>query len=654
MDDAAKRTLAVLLSLAATVGVIAALAVLTPRQAQAGATMAAFGSDKALAAFLDEQKRAEEAVYEDEKLDSQMVMSETTSAAAGPADAPASPAKVSGNGEAMAAPQQPADRITNTQEADIDEGGIVKARGDLLIILRRGRLFTVSTAGGGMRPVSRIDAFPPGAEPDAWYDEMLVAGDRVAVVGYSYARGGTEINRFRLSPDGRLSFIDSHALHSSDYYSSRNYASRLVGNKLIFYSAMSAGSRQDPLAALPALRQWTPGAKQGAFRRIASGRRVYAPPQVRANKAAASMVHSITTCDLAAERFDCQATAVLGPPARTFYVARGGVYLWVHDQTWSRRKAIPDMLYRMPLDGGAPTAIEVSGAPIDQFSFREAAEGRLLHVLVARDGEGDGMWSAERGKSRSVALLTLPLDQLDDGHAIAGPRLYRTLDSPGQGWALHNRFVGDHLLYGMGADWEERDGDNGLLLVAPLDGGPVVRVTLPHSVDRIELMGPDAVVVGSGSDAVWFSTILLRGRAQAGDRYRLGGAAEAESRSHGFFYRPDNADGTQGVLGLPVSRAARPAYYQLFESSAAMLFLRRAEDRFQPLGQLAASDEGIADDGCLASCVDWYGNARPIFLRGRVFALLGYELVEGDVRGPAIREVGRISFAPPPVTVPRP
>ena len=62
-----------------------------------------------------------------------------------------------------AAEAQPAEPgITNNQEADVDEGGIVKVRGDILVILRRGRLFTVSLAGGGMRPVDSIDAFPPG------------------------------------------------------------------------------------------------------------------------------------------------------------------------------------------------------------------------------------------------------------------------------------------------------------------------------------------------------------------------------------------------------------------------------------------------------------------------------------------------------------
>ena len=68
-----------------------------------------------------------------------------------------------------------AEGITNNQEAGVDEGGIVKNYRDMLVILRRGRLFTVSLAGGGMRPIDSIDAFPPGVSGRGdWYDEMLV------------------------------------------------------------------------------------------------------------------------------------------------------------------------------------------------------------------------------------------------------------------------------------------------------------------------------------------------------------------------------------------------------------------------------------------------------------------------------------------------
>jgi hypothetical protein len=68
-----------------------------------------------------------------------------------------------------------------------------------------------------------------------------------------------------------------------------------------------------------------------------------------------------------------------------------------------------------------------------------------------------------------------------------------------------------------------------------------------------------------------------------------------------------------------------------------------------PLGDLA-SPRARTDDGCKASCVDWYGNARPIFLGQRVLALMGYELVEGRLLGRAgderIETRRSISFSP--------
>ena len=67
---------------------------------------------------------------------------------------------------------------------------------------------------------------------------------------------------------------------------------------------------------------------------------------------------------------------------------------------------------------------------------------------------------------------------------------------------------------------------------------------------------------------------------------------------------------------------------------------------FQPVGALAAHDVRV-NDACVVSCVDWYGNARPIFYRGRVFALLGYELVEGHLDGQGLREQARVHFLRP-------
>jgi hypothetical protein len=128
------------------------------------------------------------------------------------------------------------------------------------------------------------------------------------------------------------------------------------------------------------------------------------------------------------------------------------------------------------------------------------------------------------------------------------------------------------------------------------------------------------------------------------------GASQGETRSHAFFFKPeagfDSNDRSAGLMGLPVTRAGRPGYGQLSENSAAIVFVRRSARQFSAMGELGASETGVVDDGCRASCVDWYGNSRPIFFGNRTFALMGYELVEGNFSRNAITETRRISFAP--------
>jgi len=48
--------------------------------------------------------------------------------------------------------------ITNVQHAGVDECGIVKVHGNYLVVLRRGRLFTVSIEDGDLQPTSMRSA----------------------------------------------------------------------------------------------------------------------------------------------------------------------------------------------------------------------------------------------------------------------------------------------------------------------------------------------------------------------------------------------------------------------------------------------------------------------------------------------------------------
>jgi beta propeller domain-containing protein len=554
----------------------------------------------------------------------------------------ASPAPAS---TAASAEAEGGESITNTQHAGVDEGGIVKVHGDHLVVLRRGRLFTVNVGDNSLTPVSAVDAFGPGIDPGgAWYDEMVISGDTIAVVGYSYQRGGTEIGLFDIDRAGALTYRATYHLRSNDYYSARNYASRVVDGKLVFYTPLYLShDEKKPLRSLPALRRWHIGAADDEFVPIVAPTRVYRPIDATPDLA----LHTITVCDLAKRELACEASAVLGPRGRVFYVSPGSVYVWA--TPWSTvegrdPKAPRSLLYRLPLDGSAPSALRVRGGPVDQFSFLEGGDGNL-NVVVRGNAGGDAMWEAE-ASAGATALFRVPIASFTGDAAEAPASAYARLPSP-PGYTFQNRFVGDHLLYGTGGGWgpAAQKPDGRLYAYRYAGGEAPVELPLPHGVDRIEALGRDAVVVGAAGNALHFSAVSLAGRPELGGSYVRKGAVQGEARSHGFFYKPDGDQ--SGLLGLPVRVAVTSGALHHPQESASILFLRNDALRFGELGALAARPAaGASADGCRASCVDWYGNARPIFLRGRVFALLGYELVEGRFEGGRLGELRRTDFSP--------
>jgi Beta propeller domain len=533
--------------------------------------------------------------------------------------------------------------VTNVQQAGVDEGGIVKVHGDHLVVLRRGRLFTVSLAHGGLEPVSSVDAFSPDVNPrSTWYDELLVSGDTVVVIGYSYERGGTEANLFHIDQAGGLAYRSTYQLRSNDYYSSRNYASRLVGTKLIFYAPLYLNPRDDdPFKDLPAVRKWHKGARRGEFRRIVAASDVYKPAHLVGSDEEAAL-HTVTSCELAGEDFDCRASSVIGPPGRVFYVSQNAVYVWATDWVGGEHPRAQSLLYRMPLSGSAPSALGVSGSPVDQFSFQET-EDRRLNVLVRSYASGDGMWDAESAGG-DVALLQVGLGSFADGSGSAAPSDYQQLPKV-EGYGFQNRFAGDYLLYGTGSGWGDPKSTalSRLVAVRWTDRAQHA-LALPHGVDRIEPMGRDAVVVGTDGRDLHFTALHLRAEPELAGRYTRKRASQGELRSQGFFYQPDTEG--SGTLGLPISAPGRAGHRHLFQGSAAILFLRNVSGQFTEMGELSARPDLETDDHCRASCVDWYGNARPLFVRGRILALLGYELVEGEAENERMTEVRRVRYAP--------
>ncbi|MCU0650138.1 MAG: beta-propeller domain-containing protein, partial [Gemmatimonadaceae bacterium] len=536
--------------------------------------------------------------------------------------------------------------ITNVQEAGVDEGGLVKRSGDHLVILRRGRLYTVRVGDDSLRRAYATNAFAPGLKVDGdWYDEMLVAHGRVIVIGYSYERGGTEIGLFRVDGDGRLTFEDTYHLRSWDYYSSRNYAARLIDSTLVFYTPGALPS--DWREGAPAMRRWSSDTAARAFVPTANPTQVYRVRGARPHVTEWAS-HAVTTCTITARPLRCTSRVVIGGASRSFYVSRRAVYVWMSAAKENRNSGVDSRLVRFPLDSGAPSAIRTSGLPVDQFSFAEQADGTLFAVVSAT-ARGDGMWAAERGAS-TFGLLRVDARSFGAGRAITPPERTRPITVSSPGTAI-NRFVGDRLLL---STVDYRHLETGAVTVVPLNGGTISLFSLPHPVDRIEALGRSALLVGTrapnrrhtlSAAALGLTTASLGREPALGGTTFLAQTAESEDRSHAFFFRA-TSDST-GTLALPIWTTASDTspwtgQLQFFDVHSRTL---------SAVGALTSLPSEVAQ--CVASCVDWYGNSRPIFLGTRLLGLLGDEIVEGMRHDGRVVVRRRITFADPPQPEPR-
>ena len=569
------------------------------------------------------------------------------------------------DGDPGAAPEQGSDGepdnedITNTQEEGVDEGGIVKSIGDYLVVLRRGGLYSIDVAESG--ETQQIDGIEVAGEEalnqGVWYDEMLVRGSRIYVVGYRYGinlegssssgwgwfSGATEISSFQIDDDGYLERGDSHFFQSNDYFSGSNYASRLVDDDLIFYMPWSLPWNYDgdPSQSLPRVLHHEGDNQFTAGDPLFSATDIIQP----VNTPWHPVFHTVTQCSLGDDlAIDCQARSLLSDWSREFYVSTQNVFLYVGDHVFS-----------LPLQDGGAKVHATRGMPTDQFSFREIDD--TLYVATSRyvelDDDGDDgddsdsvsnsedgvstdpvddYWGGGMGTNR-LEMLALPLADFDNQGEQSVDDLATTIaDDVASTWWMRNRHVSGWYIAGDGSDlyaYElatetthefELDGD-----VSRIENAPGIGALVVHN-DREDFNSSDLLV----------DTLML----DDGDAEVVAGTvmedmAEGEHRSHGFFFRPDDKG---GVFGLPIINLTDN--YGWWGSGAANIgFFRTNLDGSIDLKGIVSSTDDAGGE-CITSCADWYGNTRPIFLFNRIYALMGSEFVEVSLIESGAQDVG--------------
>lgn len=568
--------------------------------------------------------------------------------------------------------------ITNNQVSGVDEGGIVKQIGNYLIVLQDGRLYSIDTAsdtGPSLRLADRINVYRDPSI-DTWIDEVLVSGDRIIVTEYSYEYDASGYSLFTLDEAGQFERGETYYVRSSDYYSDDNYASRIIDGRLVFYIPLrfydfwrSVGDGGE--IAWPGIATWS------QWREAELGDRSAWPsePLIRASNILKPMdpgrvgaLHLVVSCEIA-EGLDCSAIGVPSSRSGEYYVHDDALYLWTRGVAgWDAaeptglethgycrpggivERAPVNQLHRIPVDGSTPSAMRVPGMPGDQFAM-SVDRGRFRALVSWQDDACEEHF----GRDDVLALVDIPIA----GMARSGRtrpdqiRLLPRLSSENRWAEIQNRFSETHLAYARSAYWhdyppgEQNMHEPARMMIVPLDRiDDLHEVELAHGVIRMDRLGDDFLTTGYRTGAGLHLSVIQPGEARSSIRAmtRLMNRFENENRSHAFNYTFDE-DGV--LMGLPTVKRRRQAGRWWWDSDSSDLSLVRLDNdnRLVPQGDVEARSGGSEENSsCEVSCTDWYGNTRPIFSGGRVFALMGKELVEVDLSGAYLREIARLDL----------
>jgi Beta propeller domain len=553
--------------------------------------------------------------------------------------------------------------ITNVQKAGVDEGDIVKKIGKHLVLLQDGRLFSVDMDTLTMSDRENVYTDP---RDDSWYDEILVTGRRVLVTGYSYDENATRLSVFAMDEKGRFTPEGTFFLSSNDYYDGSNYATRLVGDKLVIYSPMDL-TEVEPGKAVqyPLVRRWrdSPATTTAEAKQLFDARDIYKPVQPTLEPG----VHTVSVCDLGSEAMKkdlaCKTTAFVAPLNRVYYVSPDDVFVWVSGSRdlWTEtchagpqlefNDGSPSSVFRIPLSGARPTVMHVRGTPSDQFAMdTSTGEFRaLVYWGMTMCDERD-----ESAASMQLKYFSASMGMFRDDIRTAPQARYR--DAPGFGPGVSHyetRFTDDHVVYGARESWwsgapakNENPRTSQLVALPVNQTSNALVMGVGHDINRVERIGADIVVTGYHDwQGLSVSMVDLNDTPRIADTLTLKGRYESEGRSHAFNARLDPDGG--GLMGIPTVAFTEESYrwwWRSDESDVSFMSFDAIND-IEEAGELKPSPNSVDPAyRCEVSCIDWYGNSRPIFIRDRIYALTGTEIIEGRLAEGKVVEVRRLNL----------
>ncbi|HEX2201745.1 MAG TPA: hypothetical protein VHG91_00530, partial [Longimicrobium sp.] len=503
--------------------------------------------------------------------------------------------------------------------------------------------------GGGA--LERVDSVAALGEADSLettrVHEVFVADGGVQVAAHDSRVSEARLAFFRLGADGRLAYRYGYRLRAGPgLHNGEHRVRQAGGGKLAFYDRLFIPRTGDTrvAAALPALRR--EGAPIEALRPLVTPGRLHRPA-FPVEWHHDPVIHAVTVCEPGDDGVECQATALYAPKGDVAHLSPRAAYVWGEhydaladeeeeedddeDDEEEPYQPNPKVLYRLPLDGSPAAAVLVSGNPRDDRSITETGDGHVS-VFVLHDG-----WTrASHSRLPVPALLRVAPGDFGDGRGTVPRARFRMVPNfPGP---RHNRFVGGWLTYGnrpldayaasTGLFQQVRPGELGVGALRADGGGEPAWLPVGRGVEGLAPAGERAaLVLCSCRDALQIALLRLGEAPRLTGWVPRAGVGHWEGEVLGVAYREDGPDA--GLVGLPVGFSPEPFYWR----ATAAAFFRHEGDTLRSFGELRVRGDPAGNRDVV-----------PFFAHGRVFALLGGDLVEAAEEGDRVRETRRISL----------
>ncbi len=518
--------------------------------------------------------------------------------------------------------------VTNTQEAGVDEGGLVKRVGDFLLVLRDGVLYSVRIVRDGREVLELADALAVNMEDDGedvWYDEILSYRSTVLLLGFNYGSDPAvaEMVVFDVSPDGRLQRQSRLWLGTEDYFSSENYGARLIGDRLLLSLRQNLSLDDEPEAVMRWQRRdavrprWQPLLDLGEL-------------HLPVFDLEWPIIHALLSCsveglrhgDLACDRF-----GVVGNYFATVYASLQAAYLALaHSWRDEERKTT---VFRLPInDWQAATHAAVDGVVDSPLQFADRDNG--LYVAAAA-----GPSSISAGSRHPISHLPAHRFAFGSESNPVAPAWTVNLPYP----EASVRFGDDAVWFAPERSWWNRNQESkpGPVVVQPLDGSAQRQFETGFWTDVLQPIPGGMLLFGHGvGDKAGF-VLGLAGKTATGvgmiDRYTPGDVDLSEMRTQAvnLATQPDGSL----LLGWPVSGRQG--------NESALMFAAVTGQRLAARGVLDFTD--MPD--LATQSVAWYGESRVVFLGHRLIAFSGDAVIEGRLLGEQVQPLRSLILARP-------